>query len=84
MSGFEGESFVGRVSSVSQYGLFVTLDNTCEGLVPISEMPGHFYYDEKNVSLVSRDRTYRLGERVEITVEECDIQRGKIRFSIIT
>ena len=82
MSRFEGECFLGRVSSVSQYGLFVTLPNTCEGLIPMSDMPGHFFYDENNVSLVSRDKVYRLGEPVRVTVEECDIQRGKIRFSI--
>ena len=82
MSSFVGETFLGKVSSVSQYGLFVTLENTCEGLVPISEMPGHFFYDEGNVSLVSRDKVYHLGETVYVTVEECDICRGKIRFSL--
>ncbi len=82
MSRFEGESFEGRVSSVSQYGLFVTLENTCEGLIPISDMPGHFFYDEGNVSLVSRDKVYHLGESLWVTVEECDISRGKIRFSL--
>ena len=82
MSDYLGERFSGRVSSVSQYGLFVRLSNTCEGLVPISEMPGQFFYDEKNVTLVSRDKVYRLGESVEVELMECDIQRGKLRFNI--
>ena len=83
MSDFVGESFSGVVSSVSSFGLFVRLPNTCEGLVPISEMPGEFFFDEKNVSLVSRSLVYRLGQRVEVELLECDIQRGKLRFGLV-
>ncbi len=83
MSDFVGDRFVGSISSVSAFGLFVRLQNTCEGLVPISEMPGEFFYDEKNVSLVSRNKVYHLGETVEVELVECDIQRGKLRFSIV-
>jgi exoribonuclease R len=59
------------------------LDNTCEGLIPISEMPGLFTYDEGNVTLRSADRIYHLADQIEIRVEECDIIRGKLRFSIV-
>ena len=82
MSRFIGETMEGSVCSVTRYGLFIRLDNTCEGLVPISEMPGEFFYDEGNVSLVSKNKVYRLGERATVVLEECDIGRGKIRFSI--
>lgn len=83
MSDFVGEVFSGTVSSVSSFGLFVRLENTVEGLVPISEIPGEFFYDEKNVSLVSRSKVYKLGERVEVELIECDIQRGKLRFGLV-
>ena len=83
MSKFVGCEFEGRVSSVTAFGLFVKLPNTCEGLVPIGDMPGFFSFDEKNVSLVSKDRIWRLGETVTVCLEECDIQRGKLRFSIV-
>ena len=82
MSRFIGESMEGSVCSVTRHGLFVRLDNTCEGLVPMSDLPGEFFFDEGNVSLVSKNKVYRLGERVEVILEECDINRGKIRFSI--
>jgi ribonuclease R len=77
-----GEEFLGVVSSVTSFGLFVMLDNTCEGLVPISELPGLFTFDEGNVTLRSRDNIYHLADEVKVRVEECDMIRGKIRFSI--
>ncbi len=82
MEGFLGEEFEATVSSVTSFGFFAMLDNTCEGLVPISELPGSFIFDEKNISLRSRDVTYRLGDRVRIVVEEADVMRGKLRFSV--
>ena len=76
-----GEEFFAVVSGVTQYGLFCQLDNTCEGLVPLSELPGEFFYDEKNITLRSRDVTYRVGDSVKVCLEEADIIRGKLRFS---
>ena len=83
MSEHIGETFPAVVSSVTSFGLFAMLDNTCEGLIPISEMPGLFTYDEGNVTLRSKDRIYHLADQIEIRVEECDIIRGKLRFSIV-
>lgn len=83
MEGFIGQEFDATVSSVTSFGLFCELENTCEGLVPISEMPGLFAYDEGNLSLRSRDLIYRLGDRVRIKLEEADIIKGKLRFSIV-
>jgi ribonuclease R len=83
MSEHIGETFPAVVSSVTSFGLFAMLDNTCEGLIPISELPGLFTYDEGNVTLRSADRIYHLADQIEIRVEECDIIRGKLRFSIV-
>ncbi len=84
MSGHVGEHFPAIVSGVTQFGMFCQLDNTCEGLVPISELPGMFIYDEKNLTLYSRDTVYRVGDEVEVCLEEADIIRGKLRFSLVT
>ncbi len=83
MEQFIGEEFDATVSSVTSYGLFLELDNTCEGLVPISEMPGLFAFDEGNLTLRSRDFAYHLGDKVRIKVEEADVIKGKLRFSIV-
>ena len=83
MEKFIGEEFDAMITSVTSFGFFAELENTCEGLVPISELPYSFMFDEKNLSIRSSDTAYRLGDRVRVRVEECDIIRGKIRFSLV-
>ena len=77
-----GEIFEANVSSVTQYGLFCELENTCEGLIPISELPGVFTFDEKTLTIRSRDISFRIADRLTVMLEEVDIIRGKLRFSI--
>ena len=84
MSEQVGRVFDATVSSITSFGMFCTLDNTCEGLVPISEMPGVFTFDERNLTLRSSYKTYRIAERVRVRLEEANITRGKLRFSIET
>ena len=78
-----GESFDATVSSVTAFGMFCELDNTCEGLVPISEMPGLFIFNEGDLSLRHGSLIYRIGDTVRVRLEEADIIRGKLRFSVI-
>ena len=82
MSDKVGESFVGTVISVASFGFFVELDNTVEGLVPIEDLWGYFVYDEKTMTIRSRDCSYKIGDKVEVRLEEADIIRGKLRFSV--
>lgn len=77
-----GEVFEATVSSVTQYGLFCELENTCEGLIPISELPGMFIFDEKTLTMRSRDISFHIADRLTVMLEEVDIIRGKLRFSI--
>ena len=77
-----GEVFPATVSSVTQYGLFCELENTCEGLIPISELPGMFIFDEKALSIRGGDISYHIADRLSVMLEEVDIIRGKLRFSI--
>ena len=83
MSEYIGETFEASINSITSFGIFCTLDNTCEGLVPISEMPGVFTFDETNLTMRSRDKIYRIADRITICVEEANITRGKLRFSIV-
>lgn len=78
-----GEEFLATVCSVTPYGLFCQLDNTCEGLVPISEMNGVYTFDEKTLTLRSRDKSYHIADTLRVLLEEVDIIRGKLRFSIV-
>lgn len=83
MEQFLGEEFDATVSSVTSFGLFAELDNTVEGLVPISTLPGVFVFDEKNITLRSRYITYKLGDKLRVRLEEADVIRGKLRFSVV-
>lgn len=82
MSEHIGKVFPAKISSITSFGMFATLENTCEGLIPISEMEGVFSFDERTVTMRSAYKSYHLSDDVFIKVEECDIVRGKIRFSI--
>jgi ribonuclease R len=83
MSEHIGEIFPAKISSITSFGMFAMLDNTCEGLIPISEMEGVFTFDERTVTMRSLYKSYHLADDISVMVEECDVVRGKIRFSIV-
>lgn len=83
MSDKVGEKFEGVISSVTGFGMFVELENTCEGLVPINTLEGWYDFDEKSRRLIGeRGRVYSPGMRVRIRVESCDVISRRVEFSI--
>lgn len=81
-----GEEFEGIISSVTNFGIFVELENTVEGLVHISNMTDDYYhYNEKAYSLVGEKsrRTFRLGEKVNIKVTKVNKEEKNIDFILI-
>ncbi len=83
MSDHIGKVFPAKISSITSFGMFAMLDNTCEGLIPVSEMGGVFTFDERTVTMRSSYKSYHLADDISVRVEECDVVRGKIRFSIV-
>ena len=75
-----GAAFRGRVTGVTRFGLFVSLDDTgADGLVPISSLPEDFYdHVEAAHCLLGRrwGRCYRLGERLTVELTEADPLTG--------
>ena len=84
MSQHIGEEFSGTVSGVTAYGMFVELDNTAEGFIPINTIEGYYDYDEARYQLKSDEKTYRLGDKVKIRVFAVNIPDGKVEFTILT
>ncbi len=78
-----GEEYDATISSVTRFGVFAMLDNTCEGLIPLTDLVGMWMYDEGNMMLRSGSDTLRLGDRIRVRVEEADVSRGKVRFSLV-
>ena len=83
MSSRIGECFDATVSSVTSFGLFAELDNTCEGLIPMSEMPGLFRFYENELSIRDGSLAFMIGDRARVRLEEADVVRGKLRFSLV-
>ncbi len=78
-----GEEYPAVVSSVTRFGVFASLDNTCEGLIPMIEMPGAWVFDEGNIAARCGGDMLRIGDHIRIRVEEADISRGKVRFALV-
>ena len=78
-----GQIFAGTVSSVVSFGFFVMLENTCEGLVPISSLNGYFTFHEKNLTLSCGKRVYHLGDRVRVRLTRADIVTRKLDMEIV-
>ena len=86
MSDHIGEEYEGMISSVTQFGFFVELPNTIDGLVHITELRDDYYhYDEKNLMLVGEmtGRTYKLSDKVKIRVLSCNKKERTIDFELV-
>ena len=81
-----GQVFDGVVSGVTEWGLYVELnENKCEGLVPIRDLDDDYYeFDEKNYCLLGRrkKRQYRLGDPITIKVAQANLERKQLDFQL--
>lgn len=78
-----GEKFEGVISGVTAWGIYVELPNTVEGMVHVSRMAGdYYYYDEQAYEMIGRDtgRTFRLGQKVDVIVDDVDLQMKSVDF----
>jgi ribonuclease R len=83
-----GSVFTGTVSSVTGFGMFVSLDDLyVEGLVHISELgKDYFHFDAAKHHLLGErtGQSYRLGDRVQVRVVKVDMESTKIDFVLHT
>lgn len=81
-----GQEYDGIISSVTNFGLFVELPNTVEGLVHISDLSDDYYvFDEKYLSLIGEKtkKIYRLGDNVSVKVTKVDMVSYEIYFELL-
>lgn len=70
-----GEIYDGVISGITQWGIYVELPSTVEGLIHVSSLAGdYFYYDEEAFEMVGKesDVSYKLGQRVTVQVKGVD------------
>lgn len=75
MEGHVGEEFSGVVSGVNSFGIYVELENTVEGLISVSDLPGDYYrYEESGYQLVGEHtgRCFSLGQRLDVIVKRAN------------
>ena len=76
-----GESFEGIISGVTNFGLFVELDNTVEGFVSVTDLQGvNYVYDEALLRLTNGTTTYTFGQKVKIVVASVILDERKVNF----
>jgi ribonuclease R len=81
---FIGQHFMGTVSGVTHFGVFVELeDNRIEGLIPLSSFQnGEFEFDAIKQNISSQTTTFTLGTQVKVTLKEVDSKQRKIMFNL--
>ncbi len=75
MEQYIGEVFEGVISSITEWGIYVELANTVEGMVHVSKIPGDFFnYDEAHYEMVGAKTgiKYELGQSVKVRVHQVD------------
>lgn len=81
-----GQEYEGIVSSVTQFGIFVELENTVEGLIRFENLGNeYFIYDENRKRLIGENsnKVYKLGDKVKIRVVSANKLLRQIDFEIV-
>lgn len=82
-----GEEYTGVISSITNFGLFVELENTIEGLVHVSYLTDDYYhYDTRSQAMIG-ERTgniYRIGEEVDVRVVKVNTDERVVDFELVT
>ncbi|MBP1906513.1 ribonuclease R [Paenibacillus turicensis] len=81
-----GEEFVGIISSVTSFGMFIELDNTVEGLIRLSAMYDDYYnFHEQHMALIGErtSKIYRIGDEVKIRVARVNMDDHTIDFELV-
>ena len=81
-----GEEFEGIISSITNFGFFVELDNTIDGLVHVSDLVDDFYFfDEKNLRYVGQrtGKVFKMSDRVKVKVSSASKVDKAVDFEIV-
>jgi len=82
-----GESFSGIISGVSDWGIYVEIEeNKCEGMVYIKDIEDDkYYYSEQQQAILGKktNKKYTLGDKINIEVKKADLVKKHLDFIII-
>ena len=81
-----GGEFTGVISSVTNFGFFVELDNSVEGLIHVSALTDDYYYfDEKRLVMIGKHtgETFKIGDPVKVLVAKVNVEERQIDFELV-
>ncbi len=86
MQQFVGEEYEGIISGITNFGFFVELENTVEGLVHVSSLSDDYYqFDEKHYTLIGEHtkRSFKIGQPVRVLLAKANMDARTIDFELI-
>lgn len=81
-----GQTYPGKISSVTSFGFFVQLANSVEGLVSLDRLSDDYYHFHANQLLLVGERTgkaFRIGQKVQVEVSAVNVSERQIDFSLL-
>ena len=84
MSNHVGEEFDGIISGISDYGFYVELPNSVEGLVHINTMPDEIFQNDMNIILKGQlsNMRFTVGDMVRVKCIKANVNDGNIDFML--
>lgn len=85
MRRFIGCEFYGEISSVTDFGIYIELENTVEGLFMYKFSKNHYEFIEEKLQAydTTNKKYYNLGDRVKVRVKKIDIMKKNIDFELL-
>ncbi|MGL5958690.1 MAG: RNB domain-containing ribonuclease, partial [Phocaeicola sp.] len=82
-----GQEFDGVISGVTEWGLYVEVNESkCEGMIPMRDLGDDYYdFDEKNYCVIGRrhHKKYSLGDPIRIQVAKANLERKQLDFTLV-
>lgn len=85
MMQFTNHEFCGIISSVTNWGIYITLENTVEGLVRFEDLPDYYEVDELNARIIGRryGQIYQMGDQVRVKVVDINLEKRQVTFKLL-
>lgn len=85
MRRYIGDEFNGRISSITEFGMFIELYNTVEGLFMYKFVNDRYEYYEDKLECINtnNNKKYKIGQEVRILVRNVDIDQRNIDFELV-
>jgi ribonuclease R len=80
-----GKIYPGTISGVTDWGIFVELENKIEGMIPLRELDDDFYiFDEKNYQIVGKHshKVYQLGDEITVKIWRTNLEKKQLDFQL--